>query len=402
MKKKRRTWWVIGALLAVVVVIVVADEMSAGSPVQTAAAEKGTIRAYVEERARTTLPRVYRITMPYAGRVKPIVLKEGSPVRKGEAVARLDTDNLETSLTQYNEVLDAFEKAVQSARIAVGASEAVEEYEKWVSEAIQKLYPDNLVSEMAVRESVKNFIEARAVSMEDNLTYYAMTALNAAFKLLPVYTERDLDRSPLISPIDGVVLKRYVENEVVLGAGDSLLDIGDPAALEVTAEILTEEAGAISPGDPVEIFGPAVGAESIRGTVRRIFPEGFTKISSLGVEQQRVKVKVEIDPEDLEKLRSSGRNFGVQYRVRVRIYTDEKKNAVIIPRTALFRGPAGEWQAFTVRDGKARLVKLKLGLTNDRQAEVTDGLAAGDTVIIAPPTTVKDGTRVAMGSDRGK
>jgi HlyD family secretion protein len=393
MKNKKIKWLIIGVVLVVIILIAVMGTRTSVS-VQTDKARSGTIRSYVEDRARTTLPRVYRITMPFNGRVEPIILQEGSPVKKGEVVARLDTDNLETELTQYNEVVEAFEKSVQSAMVRVGASKTVEEYSKWVYEAVKTLYPDKLVSEQDVKESAKDSVEDQATSMEDQLTYYAMTALNSAIKLLPIFVKRDLDRSTLTSPIDGVVLKRYVENEIVLNVGQPLLDIGDPAALEVTADILTEAAGAISPGDQVEIFGSAVGNASITGTVKRIFPEGFTKVSSLGVEQQRVKVKIAIDPGDLKKLRESGRNFGVEYRVRVRIFTAEKAQAVIVPRTALFRGPDGEWEVFAVKVGKARLVKVKLGLTNDREAEVVEGISSGDTVILAPATTLTDGARV--------
>jgi len=400
MKKKKKIKWLIIGGVVVVIIVIAAVGMKTSVSVQTAEARSGTIRSYVEERARTTLPRVYRITMPFNGRVEPIILQEGSSVKKGDVVARLDTDNLETELTQYNEVVEAFEKSVQSARVRVGASKTVEEYSKWVYEAVKTLYPDKLVSEQDVKESAKEALEDQATSMEDQLTYYAMNALDYAIKLLPIYSKRDLDRSTLSSPIDGVVLKRYVENEIVLAAGDTLLDIGDPEALEVTTEILTEEAGEISPGDQVEIFGAAVGVSSISGTVKRIFPEGFTKISSLGVEEQRVKVKIAVDPDDLGKLRESGRNFGVEYRVRVRIYTAEKKDAVIIPRTALFRGAGGEWEAFVVKEGKARLVKVKLGLSNDREAEVTEGISAGDTVILAPATTLADGTGVEGNGER--
>jgi len=400
MKKKKKIKWLIIGGVVVVIIVIAAVGMKTSVSVQTAEARSGTIRSYVEERARTTLPRVYRITMPFNGRVEPIILQEGSSVKKGDVVARLDTENLETELTQYNEVVEAFEKSVQSARVRVGASKTVEEYSKWVYEAVKTLYPDKLVSEQDVKESAKEALEDQATSMEDQLTYYAMNALDYAIKLLPIYSKRDLDRSTLSSPIDGVVLKRYVENEIVLAAGDTLLDIGDPEALEVTTEILTEEAGEISPGDQVEIFGAAVGVSSISGTVKRIFPEGFTKISSLGVEEQRVKVKIAVDPDDLGKLRESGRNFGVEYRVRVRIYTAEKKDAVIIPRTALFRGAGGEWEAFVVKEGKARLVKVKLGLSNDREAEVTEGISAGDTVILAPATTLADGTGVEGNGER--
>jgi len=391
---KKKIKWLIIVVVTVVIIAYASFGMKTSVSVQTAEAKSGTIQAYVEDRARTTLPRVYRITMPFNGRVEPITLQEGTPVKKDDVVARIDTANQETTLAQLNEVIESFEKAVQSAMVAVSASKTVEAYTKWVADAVKTLYPDNLVSEMVVKQTAKDAVQSQASYMENQLTYHSMYALNTAIKLLPIYTKRDLDRSVLTSPIDGVVLKRYYDNEVVLGAGESLLDIGNPENIEITADILTDEAGAISQGDQVEIYGAALGESTINGTVKCSFPEGYTKISSLGVEQQRVAVKITIDPDDLKKLRELGRNFGVAYRVQVRIITAEKKNAVIIPRTALFHSTGGEWQVFAVKDGKARLVKVKLGLTNDREAEVTAGISPGDTVILAPPTTLIDGKRV--------
>ena len=130
-----------------------------------------------------------------------------------------------------------------------------------------------------------------------------------------------------------------------------------------------------------------------RGNVKRIYPAGFTKVSSLGVEQQRVKVVVAIGAEDLERLRTQQR-LGVGYRVRVKIYTAEKPEARIIPRSALFRSVAGHWQVYAVRAGKAVLQQVEVGLMNDEQVEVLKGLSPEDRVILAPETTLSDGTWV--------
>jgi HlyD family secretion protein len=130
-----------------------------------------------------------------------------------------------------------------------------------------------------------------------------------------------------------------------------------------------------------------------RGTVSRIYPAGFTKVSSLGVEQQRVKVIVPFAADELARLRSE-QDLGVGFRVRVRIYTAEKSEALVIPRSALFRGPAGDWQVFVVRDGRARLQTVPVGLLNDRLAEVTAELTSEDIVILAPETSLTDGTPV--------
>ncbi len=393
--KSKKKKWFIGGIVLVVVIVAALLAGEKGEAVRAAAVEQGKIDAYVEERARTTLPRVWRLTMPFTGRVEPITHKTGTPVKKDEVVARLDSANLKTSYRQLTDALNAFDSAVAASKTKITASKAVEEYTKWLAQAKKALYqPSQLVSEMDVKSAEKDSVQAREDFLESQLMYYAMEAFNAAMKLLPIYVTRDLDRSEIASPIDGVVLKRYVENEKVLSAGDPLLDIGDLAQLEVTADILSEEVVAVEVGDPVEIYGSAVGPKPIRGKVIRVDPEGFTKVSSLGVEQQRVSVKVAFDQDDLEKLRASGRKLGVEYRVWVRIITESKEGVLIVPRTALIRGDGGRWQVFAVKDGKAELTGVEVGLANDRQAEIVAGLKEGDVVVIAPPSTLKSGVQV--------
>jgi HlyD family secretion protein len=127
--------------------------------------------------------------------------------------------------------------------------------------------------------------------------------------------------------------------------------------------------------------------------VSNIYPSGFTKISSLGVEQQRVKVIVQFDGDDLRRLLDE-RGIGVGYRVRVRIRTSEKPDALRVPRSALFRGPGSKWQVYAIRGGQTRLQAVEVGLINDRMAEITDGLEDGDFVVRAPESGLEDGQRV--------
>jgi HlyD family secretion protein len=146
-------------------------------------------------------------------------------------------------------------------------------------------------------------------------------------------------------------------------------------------------------GDPVRIYGPAIGTPDAKGTVARVYPAGFTKVSSLGVEQQRVKVIIHFDAEDLTRLRSE-RDLGVGYRVRVQITTAEKSEALVVPRSALFRGSDGEWRVYAIRDGRATIVPVEIGLFNDKLAEVVEGLAERDRVIVAPESGLEPGMRV--------
>jgi len=173
-----------------------------------------------------------------------------------------------------------------------------------------------------------------------------------------------------------------------------LLKIGDPDQLEVEVEVLSQDVGRMKKGDPVDIYGPAVGPSGAKGKVERIYPAGFTKVSSLGVEQQRVRVVVRFDQGELAKVRAA-HELGVGYRVRVRIFTAAKSDALVVPRSALFRGPDGSWQVYAVVDGLAKLTTVEVGLMNDEQVEIVKGVSDGQRVVLAPESTLTDGTKVS-------
>jgi len=160
----------------------------------------------------------------------------------------------------------------------------------------------------------------------------------------------------------------------------------------VIAEVLTQRATRISPGDTVEVFGDAIVDGPVSGTVSRVYPAGFKKISSLGVEQQRVNVAVKLDtpPERL----------GVGFRVHVRIYYDEATGALILPRTALFRGDRGGWQVMVVRDGITAMQPVRLGLMNEDNAEIIDGLTNNDTIVARPSSEITAGMRVEKSTSK--
>jgi HlyD family secretion protein len=210
--------------------------------------------------------------------------------------------------------------------------------------------------------------------------------------------ERDRRRGELTSPVNGVVLERAISNEGPLATGTLLMRIGRWEDLELEADVLSQEVVQVKVGDPVEVFGPAIGPKPAKAQVSRIYPAGFTKISSLGVEQQRVKVIMKFLPEDLAWLRKD-RELGVDFRVRVRIITDEKPAALVIPRSAVFRGSGGQWKVFAIRDGLATETNIELGLTNDEFVEVTKGITAGERVVLAPESSLTNGTRVTFSAD---
>jgi HlyD family secretion protein len=189
------------------------------------------------------------------------------------------------------------------------------------------------------------------------------------------------------APIDGQVLRVVTESEGVVQAGQALVEVGDPADLEIVVDLLSTEAVKVSPGNPVRIT--RWGGEGVlNGKVRRVEPFGITKISSLGIEEQRVNVIIDLtDPPE------KWRRLGHGYQIDAAIVRWQSDKTLQVPIGALFR-QGGEWAVFRVEDGAARLAAVKVGHMNDEAAEVLGGLKPGDQVIAHPGERVSEGVAV--------
>ncbi len=414
--------------------------------VEVVPVEQGEVAQYVDEQARTRLPHIHRITMPYTGRIEAITLSEGTPVSQGQVVARMvqkdlqlelqaaqaaverlqaavaeneDTSVEQTVLDQSHKYVISMNRTVDAARERMRAGKARLDFAQQHFRRISRLYEQNNVTREVWEQAQLELIQADVNYQQDRLVYQALVALQTATALLPKavvqYIRRKklrtqvlrkelaeaqarleqlqlkMQRSLLTSPCDGVVLRRLVSNQRFLSAGTELLHIGDLQTLEVEADVLTQDAVAIRPGQEVDIYGPAVGEKPVRGTVAQIYPAGFTKRSSLGVEQQRVRVIVQLDPQERQKLLERG--VGVGYRVRVRIYIRRNPQALFVPRSAAFQF-RGRWFVFVAQAGRVRRQPIEVGILNDQQVEVIAGLALGQLVVLAPDSSLADGQAV--------
>jgi HlyD family secretion protein len=441
--------WIVIAVVVIVVAAAVYASTAVPTLVDTAPVRRATVSAFVEERASTRLPRTYRITMPIDGRILPIELEAGDPVRADEIVARIELADLntavemaearvrrlqasivenndtrieESTIVELDSVLESVDRSVEASQAQTEASKAREAHHITDHQRKQEAFAGQAATQTELDEAQLAEIESRVDYRTDVLTLRALEAIREATQIWPLQVRqmiekkalteavlrhelaeaeaqldqarRDRDRAQIRSPVDGIVLKRAVANLTMLPAGELLLEIGRLEDLQIEVEVLSEEAVDIAAGDPVDIFVPTVRHEALRGAVSRVEPRGFTKISSLGVEQQRVLVIVAFDSEALARFRAEGYTMGVGYRLRVRIYTDAHEGAVAVPRSALFRGAEDRWQAFVVRDGRARKIALDIALLNDVESEVLAGLDAGDEVVLAPESDLRDGARV--------
>ena len=189
------------------------------------------------------------------------------------------------------------------------------------------------------------------------------------------------------APVDGVILRRVRESETVAPAGDPLLEIGDPRQLEIVSDLLSTDAVRVQPGARVMIeqWG---GSRMLEAKVRRVEPSGFTKISALGVEEQRVNVVIDfVDPAEAWVA------LGDAYRVEVRIVIWEAASVLKVPTSALFR-VADKWAVYIVEGDLAKETLVELGRQTGQEAEVLSGLTDGTTVVVHPGDTLTDGARV--------
>jgi HlyD family secretion protein len=444
---KRRIWLIlVAAAVAALLIYALAGGFSRGTPVAAAAAKIDSIREFVDEQAKTRLPQTYLVTMPSEGRIQAIELTEGKEVKQDQVVAWIVPEDMklavdqataaveridasirenadvaveETAYKQAQHFVKSMEAAVKAAVERIKAGEAQVNYAAHDLDRIRKLAATGAQSQDDLERRILQKVQSDADYRQDELVHAGIVAMAAATDLMPTMVsqyiqhkgltgfvlakqkaeaeahlaqiKRDSQRGAMRSKVDGVVLERFVSNEGYLPAGTKLLEIGQLDAMEVEADILTLDVVAAKLGDAVEIYGPAIGQPAVRGKVARIFPAGFTKVSSLGVEQQRVKVIIHFDSKDDLRRLLAERGLGVGYRVRVRIFTADKSRALLIPRSALFRAADGRWQVFAVRGGAARLQTVEVGLMNDEQAEIRSGLAEGEMVVLAPESSLSDG-----------
>jgi len=191
----------------------------------------------------------------------------------------------------------------------------------------------------------------------------------------------------VLAPVDGYVLNVYEESARVVTPGTPIMEVGDPQDLEAEIELLSSDAVGVAPGAYVSIehWG---GDSPLRGRVSVVEPAAFTKISALGVEEQRVMVRV-----DFVEAPPPGRELGDRYRVEARIVTWRGDDILQVPTAALFRR-GNDWMTFTVRQGRAQIRQVEIGHNNGIAAEVRSDLSAGDLVIVHPPDSVHDGAEV--------
>lgn len=396
---KTRRWVLWGVGLVVVAAAAFLGTRPQPVPAELAEVMRGPLEVTIDEEGETRVRDRFVISAPLAGRVLRIELEPGDAVVAGETV-------LAVFLPSAPVLLDARSRAeaqavVETATAALGQAEA--NYERAAAELVYsrseagrylRLSQEGIVS-VETMESAQLDLDTRqeAVEAADYAVRTARSELQAArVRLLRFSAESAEDVNGtairIVSPVSGVVLRRVRESESVVPAGEALLEVGDPAQIEVVTDYLSKDAVRMRSGQRVLIdrWG---GDRPLQGRLRRVEPSGFTKISALGVEEQRVNVVIDIvDPPAVWA------GLGDGFRVETRVVVWESEDELKAPTGALFRRDEN-WAVFAVAGGRATLREIEVGERNAREAQVLGGLEPGEQVVVYPSDSLNDGSPVS-------
>jgi len=356
----------------------------------------GPLTVSVLEEGKTRIRHRYIVSPPVAGYLRRVELRAGDRIEAGQTVLAL-------LQPQPSAFLDPRARAEAEARVK-GAEAATMQRETQIERATVGLdmAQKDLVRAKELKktgaistkewETAQN--QADALTRELHTAEFALQV--AQFERTQAEAALMQARNPsveggeplqIFAPVTGFVLNVFEENARIVGAGQQIMEVGDPTDLEAEIELLSSDAVGVQPGAPVSIeqWG---GEAPLRGKVALVEPGGYTKVSALGVEEQRVKVRVNFGEAFPE-----GRAMGDRFRVEARIVTWQSDKVLQVPTGALFRR-GGEWMTFLFDGGKARLAKVEILHNNGVAAEVRSGLGEGQRVLLHAPDSVEDGAKI--------
>lgn len=364
-------------------------------PVDMLAVTRGPLAVRVEEEGKTRVMERYVVSAPMSGYARRIDLKVGDPVKPGQVLALLEPSRSDVldprSRAQARAQASAAEAALAVARENARVASAEARLANQELTRIEALGQSRFLSMQAVDQARSNAARTQAAQQAAeygvNVARFQLDTARAVLARDASLESGAADETLSVrAPVEGRVLKVLHQSEGTVRAGEPLIEVGNPEALEVEVEVLSTSAVKVSRG--ARVILERWGGSPLQGAVRVVEPAGYTKVSALGVEEQRVRVIV-----DFTSPRQAWQRLGDAYRVEASFVVWEGSDVLQVPNSALFRHNNG-WAVFAIADGRARLKPIQVGQRSGLQAQVLDGLKQGDKVIVHPDDKVLDGVRV--------
>lgn len=370
-------------------------------PVDLVVAARGPLQVTVEDEGKTRIKDVFVVSAPITGRVQRSPLEVGDPVKKNSTTVAEIEPSLPPFLdlrsqTELQAQIKASRAAVELAKAEIAQMRAEVAFAQKELERAQSLSARDVVSDR-VLEKARTDLETHKASLaraEANLTVRQHELESITARTISPSGTMPEGRGQrccltVTSPVSGRVLEVYKKSEQIIPQGTPLVEVGDPANLEIVVELLSADAVRVKEGASATIT--AWGGPDLQAKVTRVEPAGFTKVSALGIEEQRVRVLLDLAGPQSGPARA---RLGHGYRVYVRIVVHKVADALLVPLGALFRYKDA-WMVYVDRDGIAVLRPVEIGYRDAVKAEVRKGLKAGDRVVLHPSDRVTDGARIA-------
>jgi HlyD family secretion protein len=365
-------------------------------PVETAVVRSGAFVATVDEDGKTRIRERFVVAAPLSGRLMRLQLKPGDTVKVDQAIATILPSPAPfldpRSREEAQQRLGAAEATLARSQAMIERARAQAAQSKSDLERTRTLKEGGSATIQALEraETAMNIAE-RDLRAAEFLHHAAEHEVNQAKALLAHYHDSNGGRPPehwsITAPVAGVVLNVVQESETIVQAGTPILGIGDPRDLEVVVDVLSTDAVEIRPGAPVMIehWG---GPGSLAGRVRRVEPAAFTKVSTLGVEEQRVNVLIDIVSPESDRV-----GLGDAYQVDTRITVFSRDNTIIVPAGALFR-QGNSWSVYVAENGRARRREVDIIRRSGALAAAAKGLETGERVLVYPSDRIRDGIKI--------
>ena len=390
----------IGLIAAVIIIAVFFALRTPPLDVDVAEAVEAPLLVTIDDEGETRVRDIYVVAAPISGELQRVDLEAGDPVVAGQTVVARIMPAQPDFLNSRNEAevraqIKALEASVQSSAARIGQAEADRKLAAANFSRIDALYERGFATRTAhdaaraARDSsAARLTEARGAM---NAARFELRAARARL-IAPSSSKTSGSALAVRSPESGSVLRVVQESQATVAVGTPIMELGDPSDIEIVSDLLSSDAVKIKPGSAVLIDNWG-GDKPLKGKVKLIEPFGFTKISALGVEEQRVNVII-----DFVDRRIARERLGHGYRVIVRVVEWSGDKVLQVPISGLFRDK-GQWSVFIMRGGEAHLVPVAVGRMNDERAQITKGLEAGDEVILHPSEKIEDGRSVRLRDD---
>lgn len=408
---RKKLGWGITAGVIVIVAAAVFSTQAGGPAVEAAEVSRGEIRQYLEDTAHVIFKEKQTVFIEGTGRIIDINADVGDAVREGDILLTLDKTDLELQLKDAEAKIEAakaqlkgtelvnYANDIELARAAADQARIAHDLAQRDFDKAKKLYESGAISKDEF-DKAQDAYKAAVVALDaanlqladvkQGAPEHVKNSYRAQLEQAVVYREtilRNLQKQEVRAAMDGVVIERLIEEGSLVVPSTVAFIIGDVSNLELEADILTNDIGKVKAGNEVEISGKAIGNAVLKGRVVKIAPAARTVVSSLGINQRRVPVTIELTGNsDLLK---------PGFDLDIKIITQEKKDVLVIPDSAVF-DYMGESCVFAAEDGKAVLKKVEKGIESGDFVEITSGLAEGEKVVLKPDNSMKDGMRIRM------